>query len=43
MLTGVHAYEYGLREQHEDWNNVAFARFYHIGGVTMIAKEDPEA
>lgn len=43
MLTGVHAYEYGLMEQQEDWKNVAFARFYHIGGVTMIAKEDPEA
>ncbi len=38
-LTGVHIYTLGLKENKDNWGNVAMARFYGIGGVRMVGKE----
>ncbi len=39
-LTGMHIYNVGITENIDDWANVAMARFYNIGGVRMVGKDD---
>ncbi len=39
-LTGVHTYTLGITENKDNWGNVAMAKFYGIGGVRMVRKEE---
>lgn len=38
-LTGLHHYAVGLKSDPAHWGNAAMARFYDIGGVTMVEKK----
>ena len=38
-LTGFHHYAVGLSSDPQYWSNAAMARFYDIGGVTMVGKK----
>ena len=38
-LTGFHHYAVGLKSDPAHWGNAAMARFYDIGGVTMVEKK----
>lgn len=35
-LTGIHKYSYGLSNNENRWENIAFARFHHLKGVRLV-------
>ncbi len=35
LLSGLHTYGSGISSDEKNWRNVAFARYYHIGGIRL--------